>query len=320
MGDEDDTGIGDPVKKQLRAALSYSLSKAFDLGGPNAPQKYVDFVSRLPAPSPTSRRVRQVLLNLPITGIFTVCINNDGDSFRYCTDPSDDFHLSCRMQFLEYEPGTRAAFARLARISRTVVDVGAYAGLYSLIAAAANTECSVVAFEPSPTAFRLLERNIEVNSLDLRIRAVPFGLADCSGHTFLFGTSDRSASTTASLLQPLDTAQSEASTSISVARLDEISAVQAVDLMKIDVEGAEVAVLLGASRTLSTHRPTLLIEALTDTDLAAQHSVLQAFGYTQPMSVKPQHSSVLRNYFWIHNSRRDESLEVVHEALEISSN
>lgn len=312
------TRIGDQMKARLRAGLSAALSKVLDAGSPEATQRYLDFVGRAPESFSSARRVRQVLLNLPSSGTFTVRVENDGDSFLYCTDPSDDFHLSCRMQFREYEPGTRAAFARLARISSAVVDVGAYAGLYSLIAATANPECSVVAFEPNPATFRLLERNVGVNELGSRVHALQLGLADSNGDVLLFGASDESASTTASLVQPLDETTSEAATRVRVTRLDEIPTVHPIDLIKIDVEGGEVSALRGAAHSLATFRPTLLTEALTEAELLEQRSFLTQFGYAQPLRARARHSSDDRNYFWIHPSRLAQSLEALGDAIQVT--
>jgi len=291
----------------LRSMMVAALTAYFNKSRIDAPQRYLDLVGQLPSFGRLSRRARQVLLNLPATGQFTVQVENDGDQFQYCTDPSDNFHLSCRMQFSEYEPATRVAFARLARISSSVVDVGAYAGLYTLIATSANRRCTVRAFEPNPVTFKLLERNVEIGSLDSRVRMFALGLSNRSEDVVLFGANDFEASTTASLIPSIG-AEATDSVTIRVVRLDDLALDWGIDLMKIDVEGFEVEALEGARSVLASSQPSILTEALTDDALVQQGAFLQTFGYASPILVKAGHESDERNYFWIHPSRMTASL------------
>lgn len=59
-------------------------------------------------------------------------------------------------------------------------DIGANVGVYSIYAAAVRG-CRVVAFEPSPTNFYVLTKNIQLNGLSERIVAFPFALSDVTG-------------------------------------------------------------------------------------------------------------------------------------------
>ena len=123
------------------------------------------------------------------------------------------------------------------------VDVGANIGSYTIIAAGA-IGARVVAIEPIPATFKRLEENIDLNRLNDRVRAHCLGLSDKPG--ILMFTSH------------LDTvnhvvAKSEPGNSISipVTTLDDLLQGTSPTIIKIDVEGHEVAVLEGSKKTLS---------------------------------------------------------------------
>ena len=64
-----------------------------------------------------------------------------------------------------YEPETVSVFLRLAEEARVTVDVGAYVGFYTVLAAHANPSARIFAFEPHPVAYTRLLRNVGLNEL-----------------------------------------------------------------------------------------------------------------------------------------------------------
>ncbi len=64
-----------------------------------------------------------------------------------------------------HEPETVPLFFRLARESKVTFDIGAYVGLFALLAAHANENGRVFAFEPLPSIYQRLEQNISLNNL-----------------------------------------------------------------------------------------------------------------------------------------------------------
>ena len=62
-----------------------------------------------------------------------------------------------------YEPHTVRLFYALAKRARTVLDIGAYFGLYALVAARANPGALVHAFEPVPQNLELLRHFLVLN-------------------------------------------------------------------------------------------------------------------------------------------------------------
>jgi FkbM family methyltransferase len=66
-----------------------------------------------------------------------------------------------------------------------VLDVGAYSGLFSLLAAASKSDIRLVAFEPSSVTYGRLVQNIMWNSMDLRVVPANLAVSDKSGIVIL---------------------------------------------------------------------------------------------------------------------------------------
>jgi FkbM family methyltransferase len=180
-----------------------------------------------------------------------------------------------------YEPQETQLLRDLLQPGHVFVDVGANWGYYTLAAAhMVGPEGWVVAFEPEPRLFALLRANIDVNTLrhvllkpfaiGPRQERVPFSAFKAEdGNWGLSHAVDRDRADVTDFESdslPLDDALDGAS-------------VDAVQLVKIDVEGAETGVLAGMQRGLASGRyryimlechPGLLAErGLTETSCVA---------------------------------------------------
>ncbi len=148
------------------------------------------------------------------------------------------------------------------------IDVGANVGVYTLLAASVpGVRC--ISFEPSTESRGRLLDNVRRNNLN-QVEVHPKAVGDHRGDVLFTvgrGTINKIA---------------DATTSGSVERVpvvtldDHIPASGRVALVKIDVEGAEPAVLRGATRLLQTHAPALLIER-NDSQLLGR--LLETAGY-----------------------------------------
>lgn len=166
-----------------------------------------------------------------------------------------------------FEPNEFAFLDRTLGRRMTFVDVGANDGLYTLFAAGrVGRRGRVLAFEPSSRERRVLDRNIALNRLR-NVVVVPSALADEAGqatlqiaptlhggHNTLGGFAYKGVDAVATEQVQVETLDSV------VARLG----IAKVDVVKIDVEGAELKVLEGAREVLRRSRPLLLIEANDD--------------------------------------------------------
>ena len=121
------------------------------------------------------------------------------------------------------------------------VDVGAHLGLFSLIAAHAGS--SVVAFEPNPRTLPHLRRNLApvASRVDVVERAVAAAEEERTFHVAAAGD-------TSSLVADADAVES---VTVRTVRADDVIGGRPVDVMKIDVEGAELEALAGLERTIA---------------------------------------------------------------------
>nr|WP_303645267.1 FkbM family methyltransferase [Salinirubrum litoreum] len=152
-----------------------------------------------------------------------------------------------------------------------VIDAGANTGVYALAVAATCPDAQVVAFEPSPSVVEQCRRNVRLNAFEDRIDVRGVGLGSESGAaTFYRSNYDELGSFNAGNAGAWE-ASVEDTVSVPVATVDALVAAAELsppDHLKIDVEGFEYEVLLGARETLRRHRPVVYLEVhdVPDTD------------------------------------------------------
>jgi FkbM family methyltransferase len=178
------------------------------------------------------------------------------------------------------EPVIQDALARQVPRGGVVWDIGANVGFYTLIAARLVGEGTVVAFEPLPENQAAIHRNLALNGFT-NVEVSGLALSDHDGTAIL---QMHASSTWAKLDTSADTGfQQELDVTgeveVPVATIDsQLASLTPPDLIKMDIEGGEVAALRGAGRLLSEHRPTLICE-LHGTNEAVT-DILESHGYT----------------------------------------
>jgi FkbM family methyltransferase len=140
----------------------------------------------------------------------------------------------------------------------TFVDVGANLGIYALVASRiVGPSGRVIAFEPSPGSFALLEANIKLNGLT-NVQISPAAVSDKIGKAFLYDGLDPSQNSLGRDVR-LEANGEEVTTQSLDSALAQTS-VARVHVIKMDVEGAEELVLRGANKLIAAHRPTVIFE------------------------------------------------------------
>jgi FkbM family methyltransferase len=155
-----------------------------------------------------------------------------------------------------WEPQLTHWISTRLRPGDTFVDVGANIGYYSLLASKlVGNSGSVVAIEASATIFRQLQANLELNHIT-NVRSLNVAAADRRGKLELFDGPRHNAGAT-SLFQGKD---SKPAGQVDAAPLGELlrpAELAGARLIKIDIEGAEGAVLPGLIPLLSDCRTDL---------------------------------------------------------------
>jgi len=148
----------------------------------------------------------------------------------------------------------------------TFLDVGAFHGVYSVVAGKRVTNLGqVIAFEPSPRDRRRLQLHLRWNGIRCG-RAEPFAVSAAASDAIFFQVV--SGDPTRNGLKPPATEDSVAKITVKAISLDQYVAerrIQRVDMMKLDVEGGELEVLRGATEMFNRFRPILICEVLDET-------------------------------------------------------
>jgi FkbM family methyltransferase len=160
-----------------------------------------------------------------------------------------------------YEPEAMQSIRRMVNVGDCCIDVGANLGYYTIsLAKWVGPNGLVVAFEPFPGNFAILEKNVHLNQLQ-KVILEPSAVSDCNGSLELVYGIEEQFSATPSVGGYAIEGDRE-SIRVPTRRLDDyIRALGRVPrFIKVDVEGAELTVLEGARHTLTASRPILLVE------------------------------------------------------------
>lgn len=206
----------------------------------------------------------------------------------------------------EFEPYLMALIRRHVRPGDTCLDVGANIGASVLaLAKAVGDDGRVHAFEPAPPNLERLRRNLSLNpALERRVTIHPVGVSDQAGRLFWRNAPGNPGNGFLG-----ETGEHE----VPVATLDErlqTAGVRRADFMKVDVEGMELNVFRGGTRTLDTLRPCLYFETLSRFERSAggglfseTENYLRGKGYElyrieNDGSVAPASSDNWSSYAW----------------------
>lgn len=175
------------------------------------------------------------------------------------------------------EPHLQRAIRKQVSTGDTVYDIGANVGYVSLSLAKRVGRCGlVIAFEPVPQNIEAFRRNIEINGIT-NVQLLEAAGSDRAGEAVIRIAENLS---TASLVWHRDN-PSAAELCIRTVCIDEL--VESGELgfpkfVKIDVEGAEGAVLQGMRRTLAAALPVLFIEC-SEAGREMAWNILRKLGY-----------------------------------------
>ncbi|HYL64316.1 MAG TPA: FkbM family methyltransferase [Candidatus Methylomirabilis sp.] len=169
-----------------------------------------------------------------------------------------------RQQILDgtFEFVERKFVQRFLKSGMTVLDIGAYYGLYSILASLGVGQLGrVIAFEPSPDQRKRLALHLRINRLkNVHVESVALG--SCEGEQTLFSVPGGSAGFSSLRCPVVEDAVRPIS--VHVTTLDaylQQNCIKSVDLIKIDVEGGELDVFRGAQNLLrQSLRPVILCE------------------------------------------------------------
>lgn len=166
--------------------------------------------------------------------------------------------LGKNIYFGSYERKEMAALSKLFKPGSVALDVGANIGYYSIFLEKALKCRKVLAFEPSPRELEQLHENLELNNCSV-VQVISMALGDHMGTTEFYLSKMNFGRNSITEIK-----KASEKVSVSITTLDDYLSnhpEDSVELIKIDIEGAEALMLKGASGTIEKYRPIILFES-----------------------------------------------------------
>lgn len=188
-----------------------------------------------------------------------------------------------------YEPNSLLVVKSLLKPGSVFLDIGANAGVFSLAASQwVGSEGKVIAFEPSSREYRLLEENVSLNNLS-NVCLEKLAISNTNGSGALqIAVGQHNGQNTLCNEFAYEGVSSGITEAVSLTTLDQYvleKKLSRVDLIKLDIEGAEYLAFQGAKNTLQKLRPALIFEIVKSAlqkngiDIRDLEAFLDAVGY-----------------------------------------
>ena len=232
-------------------------------------------------------------LKIVYKNINNVCVFSSSEGLKLLLTPKEASLLGL-MYFGSINPIETELIKKKLKKGDVFIDIGTYIdGWHSLLAAKfVGRSGKVFAFEPYPKFYKRLIRNIDLNKID-NITAEKIAVSNKNGYSSFFPADNIS-----SFFEKHANAINKNSQPVKVRtttldRYVKDKKISKIDLIKIDVECAEMMVLEGAIRTLSKRdAPDLLVEVVND--------YLKIAGSTEEQLVKFLKKLEYKTYFIDH--------------------
>jgi FkbM family methyltransferase len=195
--------------------------------------------------------------------------------------PRDDVQNTILADSNFYEIKALERLSKYISDYSVVVDIGANIGNHSVYWSKVKQSKRVYAFEPVKVTYSILKRNIELNNLSETIKAYNVGLSAVKSKGTI----------SAYNLDNIGMTQIETSEqgNIDIDTLDNIAEVLSepkINLVKIDVEGHEKNVLLGAVMFFTKHKPAVYVESFPGKDnFRFVNEYFRKLGYKVPVRI-----------------------------------
>ncbi|MFZ0545858.1 MAG: FkbM family methyltransferase [Candidatus Promineifilaceae bacterium] len=176
-----------------------------------------------------------------------------------------------------YEPYVTNEVQRLLQPGMVFIDVGANIGYFTLLAAAlVGPTGKVYAFEPNPDNCRMIEMSIEANGFE-NIQLFPYAVAEAR-QSFNLDVGGANSNGRIIDFSPEAVPGQGTPMLIEAVTLDETLAdLERVDLIKLDIEGAEPRAWQGMQQIIGRFRPILVFEFSPELIRVTSHSLADSF-------------------------------------------
>lgn len=206
-----------------------------------------------------------------------------------------------------WEKESLKIWAHLSKKSKVIIDVGANTGVYSLLAKNNNAQATVIAVEPVDINYAFLMDNIKQNQFDIKVEKIALSDKEGTGEMFMLKDTLNymtSVNDNRYALHP-EVQQNKEVVKIDIqikpySYVHNHYSLAGLDLVKIDVEGHEMAVLKGMRTYIEQYKPSILIEIIGDENAKELDVFFRQFGYTY-VSIDEKKESVEVDKLWDNN-------------------
>jgi FkbM family methyltransferase len=216
----------------------------------------------------------------------------------------------------KYENPIGTVLKKLLQPDNTFLDIGANIGYFSLLAARSAPAGKIIPFEPVSYLFYALEKNIALNSI-ANIHPVKAAVGEKDEDRIIYLSAADNTGMSSFHKPENYSGNTEMVKVISLDSWFTSSGLSKADIIKIDVEGNELAVLKGMKDVTKRFRPHILLElnpetlfyfSLTPADVLTYITELSytPFFITESGKLKPMHSRKIKetiNLLLIHTAR-----------------
>lgn len=188
----------------------------------------------------------------------------DLDDFCLYVRQNDFFIGAAIARDKVYEPQVTAKIRQLLKPGDTFVDIGANIGYFTCMAAAiVGSNGHVYSFEPKPDNIELIERSVDANGFT-NVHLFPFAVAE-KAQTFKLDAAAASSNARIIDFSPEAVPGLNAPIMVDAVTLDRtLAELASVDIIKLDIEGAEPRAWQGMQQIVQKHRPAILFEYSPD--------------------------------------------------------
>jgi FkbM family methyltransferase len=175
------------------------------------------------------------------------------------------------------------ALESLCKPGSVCLDLGASVGYHTLpLSRLCGIDGKVIAFEPNPVSYLLLERNVQRNQLQ-NVSLQPYALSNRTGHMVFKSLGSIDGLGHLGNIMPKSGERSgQKEYVVQVTSVDEFvekERLARVDVIKMDIEGAELMCLAGMKKTLQSKLPVIIVEFNGDQRIKEGTEFLAQFGY-----------------------------------------
>ncbi len=184
-----------------------------------------------------------------------------GSNIKLLVDRFDSRFIPIEMlNFHSIDARERKLLFNIASLCRTIFDIGANIGWYSLNFSQLPKVEKIYAFEPIPYTYNYLKKHLQINKSH-HVSAFNFGFSDAAGEKTFYWTKNETGSASMVNIQKRHKINK---IKCKISTIDKFmkNRRKAIDLIKCDVEGAELFVFRGAIKTLKRCRPIIFTEML----------------------------------------------------------